>query len=138
MEAIEAPGKSDASELEEYEHALTTPEEALAHAKIFGFTPEEALADAHFQIAMLESNYDGLEDRYEAKKREIEKLAEQLAERDAVIADLRSELADLKQKSAPARELPDAADLLNQLKAKRKKSKTDLADMEAILEILEG
>ncbi|MCU0544865.1 MAG: hypothetical protein MUE44_22290 [Oscillatoriaceae cyanobacterium Prado104] len=33
-------------------------------------------------------------------------------------------------------ELPDAADLLNQLKAKRKRSKADLADVEAILELL--
>jgi uncharacterized protein involved in exopolysaccharide biosynthesis len=53
--------------------------------------------------------------------------------------EIEAELADLKQKSATAgKDLPDAADLLNQLKAKRKKSKTDLADMEAILEILEN
>jgi hypothetical protein len=35
-------------------------------------------------------------------------------------------------------ELPEPADLLNQLKAKRKKSTASLADIEAILEILEG
>lgn len=137
MEVIEAPGKSDASELEEYEHALTTPEEALAHAKIFGFTPEEALADAHFQIAMLESNYDGLEDRYEAKKREIEKLAEQLADRDAVIAELRSELSDLKQNSATARELPDVYDVLNRLKAEDPKTKTTPNDIKKIYRMIE-
>jgi hypothetical protein len=34
--------------------------------------------------------------------------------------------------------LPEATDVLNQLKAKRKKSKTDLADLEIILEILEN
>ncbi|CBN58295.1 MULTISPECIES: hypothetical protein [Kamptonema] len=33
-------------------------------------------------------------------------------------------------------ELPDAATLLNQLKSRRKKSKTDLQDVEAILELL--
>ena len=33
-------------------------------------------------------------------------------------------------------EFPDAADVLNQLKARRKKSRADLADIEAILEIL--
>ncbi len=33
-------------------------------------------------------------------------------------------------------DLPDAATLLNQLKAKRKKSKCDLADIEAILDML--
>jgi DNA repair exonuclease SbcCD ATPase subunit len=55
------------------------------------------------------------------------------------IGELRSELSDLKQKSAAAsKDLPEAADLLNQLKAKRKKSKTDLADLEVILEILES
>ena len=55
--------------------------------------------------------------------------------------ELRKERADREanKKSAPAeKDFPDAADLLNQLKAKRKKSKIDLADLEAILEILEG
>jgi hypothetical protein len=52
---------------------------------------------------------------------------------------LRSELVDLKQKSATAsKDLPEAAEILNQLKSKRKKSKPDLADLETILEILES
>jgi hypothetical protein len=38
---------------------------------------------------------------------------------------------------ATASELPEAADLLNQLKTKRKKSTTSLADIEAILEMME-
>ncbi|MEG3863992.1 flagellar alpha dynein, partial [Microcoleus sp. herbarium12] len=39
--------------------------------------------------------------------------------------------------SAPAvAEFPESADLLNQLKARRKKSRADLADMEVILELL--
>ncbi|MEK0182891.1 hypothetical protein, partial [Microcoleus anatoxicus] len=33
-------------------------------------------------------------------------------------------------------EFPEPADLLNQLKAQRKKSRTDLADIEVILELL--
>jgi hypothetical protein len=33
-------------------------------------------------------------------------------------------------------ELPDAADLLNQLKAKRKRSRADLADVMVLLEVL--
>ena len=52
--------------------------------------------------------------------------------------EVEAELTDLKQKSATAREFPDAADLLNQLKAKRKKSSVTLADVEKILEILGG
>ena len=49
-----------------------------------------------------------------------------------------AELSELKQNSATAsRNLPQAADLLNQLKAKRKKSSASLADVELILEIIE-
>ena len=53
------------------------------------------------------------------------------------LADLQAELSGIKQKIATASELPEAADLLNQLKTRRKKSKADLADLEIILEILE-
>jgi hypothetical protein len=35
-------------------------------------------------------------------------------------------------------EFPDVTTILSQLRARRKKSKTDLADLEAILEILES
>jgi chromosome segregation ATPase len=50
-----------------------------------------------------------------------------------------AELAELKQKLATAnRNLPEAADLLNQLKAKRRKSTVSLADVETLLEIIEG
>jgi len=61
------------------------------------------------------------------------------------IGELRSQLeierADREEnkKSAPVeKNSPEAADLLNKLKVKRKKSKTDLADLEVILELLEG
>ncbi len=55
------------------------------------------------------------------------------------IGNLQAELAGLKQKSAATgKDLPEAADILNQLKARRKKSKADLADLETILEILES
>ena len=61
----------------------------------------------------------------------------QLSDREKQIEKLGSELSELKQKSAAARELPEAADLLNQLKAKRKKSGASLADIELILEMIE-
>ena len=54
------------------------------------------------------------------------------------ISNLQAELAELKQKSVAAWDLPEAADLLNQLKAKRKKSVVTLADVEFLLELLEG
>jgi chromosome segregation ATPase len=47
--------------------------------------------------------------------------------------------ADIAHQPAAEFDLPEAADLLNRLKAKRKKKATaSLADIEAILEILEG
>jgi chromosome segregation ATPase len=111
-------------------------DERFAHALV---TPEEALADAHFRINMLQANYDELEDRYEATRREIAELRSQLETERADREEIESKLSDLKQKSATAdKNLPEAANLLNQLKAKRKKSKADLTDLEVILDILES
>ena len=53
------------------------------------------------------------------------------------IGELQAQLSDLKQNSAAASELPEAADLLNRLKVKRKKSSATLTDIEAILEMIE-
>ena len=67
----------------------------------------------------------------QAEREELAQLREQL--------EIKRAEREENKKSAPVgRDLPDAADLLNKLKAKRKKSKTDLADLEAILELLEG
>lgn len=54
------------------------------------------------------------------------------------IGELQAQLSELKQKSATASELPEAAEILNQLKAHRKKSSATLADIEKILEIIGG
>jgi chromosome segregation ATPase len=82
----------------------------------------------------LEEKIKTLEYRDESQSRRLAEKQNRLDELEAAI-----ELSDLKQKSAAAsKDLPEAADILNQLKAKRKKSKTDLADLEAILEILES
>jgi len=54
------------------------------------------------------------------------------------IGELQAELeAERQQQTATAFELPSPADVLNRLKARRKKSKADLADIEAILELIE-
>ena len=81
----------------------------------------------------------------------------QLAERDTELNQLHERNGDLGLKlqmleqelkevrhsqeesknSAPiVADFPEPADLLNQLKAKRKKSRADLADMEAVLDLL--
>jgi hypothetical protein len=69
---------------------------------------------------------------------EVETLNQELASVREKLAAERAE-REKNKKSAPVeKDLPEAADLLNKLKAKRKKSKTDLADLEVILELLQG
>jgi hypothetical protein len=76
-------------------------------------------------------------------KLEIGELRSQLETERADREEIDAELSELKENSAPAAELSqnlilDAATILSQLRTRRKKSKTDLADLEAILEILES
>ena len=95
----------------------------------------------------VEEIWDEMEDSEEtltevrAENSELEKtcgeLRSELVDREKELAAAQTENSELEQKLAAARKLPDAADLLNQLKTKRKKSKTDLGDVETLLEILE-
>ena len=76
-------------------------------------------------------------------RQEVQELRSQLETERASREEIEAELSELKQNSAPAaivfeKLTPDAAIILSQLRAKRKKSKTDLADLEAILELLQG
>jgi hypothetical protein len=80
-----------------------------------------------------------VEDECWDKEESLNQTRAELADREKELAVALAELLDLKQKPAAARkDFPDAADLLNQLKTRRKKSKADLADLEAILEIVES
>jgi hypothetical protein len=69
---------------------------------------------------------------------EVESLNQELVTMRSQLETVRAENEKLKA-SRPLGEfeLPDAADLLNRLKAKRKKSPVTLADIEAILEMIE-
>jgi len=69
---------------------------------------------------------------------DLNSLQAQVAELRSQLAAERAEREDDKKSAPVEKDLPEAADLLNKLKAKRKKSKTDLADLEAILELLQG
>ncbi|MEG4627911.1 hypothetical protein Q5691_26955 [Microcoleus sp. w1-18aA5] len=66
---------------------------------------------------------------------ELKRLKGECKRLQSLVSDLRIELYHRRR---PEIELPDAADLLNRLKAKRKKSAATLADIEAILEMIEG
>lgn len=85
-----------------------------------------ALADATLEYARQLDNgikshdTSDLMDEVERLKSEVERLREQAAT------------------ASPKIKLPEAAELLNRLKAKRKKSTASFADIKAILEILEG
>jgi len=83
------------------------------------------------------------ESEKESLKQEVQELRSQLETERASREEIEAELSELKQNSAPAATLSekltsDAATILSQLRARRKKSKTDLADLQAILEILES
>jgi chromosome segregation ATPase len=72
-------------------------------------------------------------------KKTCSELRSELADWEKKLAVALAELLDLKQKSPTAsKNLPEAAEILNQLKSKRKKSSATLADVERILGILEG
>jgi hypothetical protein len=69
-------------------------------------------------------------------------LRSQLETERADRKEIEAELSELKQNSAPTARLsnkstPDAATILSQLRARRKKSPVSLADIKAILEIME-
>ena len=76
-------------------------------------------------------------------RQEVQEVRSQLDTERASREEIEAELSELKQNSAPAATVsekltPDAATILSQLRARRKKSKTDLADLAAILELLQG
>jgi chromosome segregation ATPase len=79
---------------------------------------------------------DLLKERNHQLRLKIEAEREESTEK---ILRLESQLASAQtgnEKSAAASELPEAADLLNQLKGRRKKSRADLADIDALQGLL--
>ena len=86
-------------------------------------------------------------DKLAAAQAKNQRLHNDLNSLQAQVAELRSQLETERASRekitnlAPiviGVEFPDAAKILSQLRARRKKSKTDLADLEVILEILKS
>ena len=99
-------------------------------------TFKDKLAAAQAKNQRLQSDLSSLQ-------AQVGELRLQLETEHADREEIEAELSELKQNSVPAATLsekliPDAATILSQLRARRKKSKTDMADLEAILEILES
>ncbi|MEG4058915.1 MULTISPECIES: hypothetical protein [unclassified Microcoleus] len=65
---------------------------------------------------------------------EVKRLKGECKRLQNLVSDMRIELYQTRHAEI---EVPEAADLLNRLKAKRKKSAATLADIEAILEMIE-
>jgi DNA repair exonuclease SbcCD ATPase subunit len=99
------------------------------------------LGNSQAEVIELRSQLAVANQKISASDEEVASQFEKLKHQDAEIENLKSELARLtgenSEKSAAASELPEAADLYNQLKARRKKSKADLGDVEVILEMIE-
>ena len=90
------------------------------------------------QLATEKRSWDELREELDDSEEACAKLRGELADQEEKLATALSEVSDLKQKSATAgKDLPEAADLYNQLKARRKKSNASLADVELILEMIE-
>jgi uncharacterized coiled-coil DUF342 family protein len=95
------------------------------------------------KLAVAQAKHQRLHNDLNSLQAQVAELRSQLEIERASRSEIEGELSELKQNPAPAANLsekltPDAATILSQLRARRKKSKTDLADLEAILEILES
>jgi hypothetical protein len=115
--------------------------QSLSEAEVDSLRQELETVRAENQ--RLHTELGNSESEKELLKQEVQELRSQLETERASREEIETKLSEKKQNSAPAATLsetltPDAPTILSQLRVKRKKSKTDLADLEAILEILES
>jgi chromosome segregation ATPase len=95
------------------------------------------------KLEVLQAKKQRLQNDLGNSQAEVIELRSQLQKERVSREEIEAELSELKQNSAPAATLsgkltPDTATVLSKLRAKRKKSPVSLADIEAILEILES
>ena len=93
------------------------------------------------EISELEHRIENMMRRNQEKQARLDELEIQIDVERADREEIEAKLSELKQNSAYAAPLsekltPDAATILSQLRAKRKKSPVSLTDIEAILEII--
>ncbi len=93
--------------------------------------------ELQIQIGNLQAEIDALKARLSGSDHCEATLKQRTQELEKELAEMRSQLSTQTEPQVSAIwDWPDAADLLNQLKSDRKKSRADLADVEAILELL--
>lgn len=113
----------------------------LGNLKIENENLRRSLENSDRLVGKKNQEISELNSRLAATNQKISELDDQTEDLESENQNLKSELASRpKENSAPIAigiELPEAADLLNQLKTRRKKSTATLADIEAILEMIE-
>jgi len=87
------------------------------------------LKAANKQLAEWDAELNQLHERNGDLGLKVQMLEQELRE-------VRRDRQEIKNSAPTVAEFPEPADLLNQLKARRKKSRADLADVETFLEIL--
>jgi len=138
MEVVKAEREVDGSNIEKQQDTELYPfiETVLTEVESVKLELEAVRAENQlFQLGNSEVEVENLNQR-------LASLREQLETERASRSEIEAELSDLKKNSAYAATLskkltPDAATILSQLRAKRKKSPVSFADIEAILEIIE-
>jgi hypothetical protein len=105
-------------------------------------SPRDGVKAVGAENQRLHIDLGNFESEKESLKQELVKVQSQLQKERASRKELEAKLSEVKQNFAPAATLeekfaPDAATILSQFRAKRKKSPVSLTDIEAILEIIE-
>jgi chromosome segregation ATPase len=88
------------------------------------------------KLAAAQAKNQRLKNDLDSSQAQVAELRLQLQKEPASREEIETKLYNLKQKSVIASELPEAADLLNQVKTRRKKFTASLADIEVILEMI--
>ena len=145
--------KADNEVVEQLQNELSNPSNELSNLKAENEklrTDYAALLESSTAVTnKLREEVREVRSQLEAQKTSWDELREELDDREETCAELQKENSglkktcsdlwvELKQKSATTgKDLPEAADLYNQLKTRRKKSSSSLADVELILEMVE-
>jgi chromosome segregation ATPase len=95
------------------------------------------------KLAVAQAKNQRLHNDLNTLQAQVAELRSQLESERAAREEIEAKRSSLKKNSAPTAEhsqklTPDAAIILSELRAKRKKSKADLTDLELILEILQS
>jgi hypothetical protein len=134
METVEAERKVDEANIEKQPDTEFYPFIETVLTEVESVKLELEAVRAENQLLQLGNS----EVEVQTLNQELAALRSQLETERADRKQIEAQLSELKQNSPLAATLSDAATILSQLRARRKKSKTDLTDLEAILEILEN